>query len=97
MAIDRTYAMLNGPILPLLAKMATPQAVGFFIQGSVSIAEIWFIGQLGTTGLAAMALVFPLLMLIQMLSGGAMGGAVTGSVARALGSCLLYTSPSPRD
>lgn len=86
MEIDRTEAMLSGPILPLLLKMATPQALGFFVQSSVSIAEIWFIGQLGTTGLAGMALVFPLLMLIQMLSTAAFGGAVTGATARALGS-----------
>ena len=77
--------MLSGPILPLLIKMATPQAMGFFVQSSVSVAEIYFIGRLGTTGLAAMALVFPLLMLVQMLSGGAIGGAVTGAVARAMG------------
>ena len=39
-----------------------------------------------TTSLAAMAFVFPGLMLMQMLSGGAMGGAVASSVARALGA-----------
>ena len=43
-------------------------------------------GQLGTTSLAAMAFVFPGLMLMQMLSGGALGGAVASSIARAIGS-----------
>ena len=36
----------------------------------ILIGDIWFIGRFGTTILAAMALVFPLLMLMQMLSGG---------------------------
>jgi putative MATE family efflux protein len=47
--------------------------------------EAWYIGQLGTTSLAAIALVFPALMLMQMLSGGAIGGAVTSAIAQALG------------
>jgi putative MATE family efflux protein len=60
--------------------------VAFFIQGSVSLAEVWFIGQLGEISLAAIALAFPLLMLTQTLSGGAMGGAVAAAIARALGA-----------
>ena len=50
------------------------------------MTEVWFIGQLGSASLAAIALVFPLLMLTQTLSGGAMGGAVASAVARALGA-----------
>ena len=83
---ERANQMMSGPVLMLLLRMATPQAMGFLVQSSVSIAEIWFIGKLGTASLAAMALVFPLLMLMQMLSGGAIGGAVTGSTARKLGA-----------
>jgi putative MATE family efflux protein len=50
------------------------------------MAEVWFIGRLGSASLAAIALVFPLLMLFQTLSGGAMGGAVASAIARALGA-----------
>ena len=50
------------------------------------MAEGWFIGRLGSASLAAIALVFPLLMLFQTLSGGAMGGAVASAIARALGA-----------
>ena len=53
---------------------------------SVTLAEVWFIGQLGTSALAAMALVFPLLMLMQTMSGGALGGAISASIARSLGA-----------
>ena len=66
--------------------MAAPQAAAFLIQAGVSMTEVWYIGQLGPTSLAAMAFVFPGLMLIQMLSGGALGGAVASAIARALGA-----------
>lgn len=82
----RTQQMLLAPPLPLLVGMAAPSTVAFFIQGSVSLAEVWFIGQLGEISLAAIALAFPLLMLTQTLSGGAMGGAVAAAIARALGA-----------
>ena len=82
----RTQQMLSAPPLPLLMGMAAPSTLAFFIQGSVSLAEVWFIGQLGEISLAAIALAFPLLMLTQTLSGGAMGGAVAASIARALGA-----------
>ncbi|MDG1703012.1 MAG: MATE family efflux transporter [Pseudomonadales bacterium] len=66
--------------------MSAPNSVAFLIQASVSMAEVWFIGRLGSASLAAIALVFPLLMLFQTLSGGAMGGAVASAIARALGA-----------
>ena len=82
----RTQAMLSAPPLPLLARLAAPNVVAFLVQAVVSMAEVWFVGRLGPEALAAMALVFPLLMLNQMMSGGALGGAVASSIARALGA-----------
>lgn len=71
--------------MPLLLRMASPNAIAFLVQASVSMAEAWFIARLGTAPLAAIALMFPALMLMQMLANGAMGGAVSSAVARALG------------
>ena len=82
----RSQQMLTAPPLALLLKMSTPSSTAFVIQASVSMAEVWFIGSLGSVSLAAIALVFPLLMLTQTLSGGAMGGAVASAIARALGA-----------
>ena len=79
---DRTHHLLTAPAMPLLIRLATPNAAAFLIMSSVSIAEVWFIGRLGTTSLASIALAFPLLMLMQTMSGGAMGGAVTSASAR---------------
>lgn len=52
----------------------------------VTIAETWYVGQLGILPLAGMALVFPLVMLQQMLSAGSMGGAISSAISRALGA-----------
>jgi putative MATE family efflux protein len=52
----------------------------------VGITETFYIGRLGTTPLAAIALVFPFAMLTQMMSSGAMGGAVSSAISRALGA-----------
>lgn len=78
--------MLEGAPLPLLGRMAGPNVVAFLVQASVSMAEIAFVGRLGTVPLAALALMFPALMLMQMLANGAIGGAVSSAVARALGA-----------
>jgi putative MATE family efflux protein len=53
---------------------------------AVGIAETRYVGLLGTAPLAAMALVFPFAMLVQMMSAGAMGGGVSSAVSRALGA-----------
>src|SRR5262249_11300669 len=45
-----------------------------------------YIGRLGVESLAAMALVFPFVILTMTMSGGAMGGGVASAVARALGA-----------
>jgi len=50
------------------------------------IAETSYIGRLGVEALAAMALVFPLVILTMTMSGGAMGGGVASAIARALGA-----------
>jgi len=52
----------------------------------VSVGDTYFIGRLGTAPLAGLALVFPLIMLLQMTSAGAMGGGVSSAIARALGA-----------
>jgi len=78
--------ILEAPPFGLLLRMASPNALAFLVQASVSMAEAWYIARLGMTSLAAIALMFPALMLMQMLANGAMGGAVSSAVARALGS-----------
>jgi putative MATE family efflux protein len=78
--------LLDDPILPRLLKLATPNALSLGAGMAVVIAETSYVGRLGTTQLAAMALVFPFIMVTMTMSGGAMGGGVTSAIARALGA-----------
>lgn len=66
---SKTQHLLTAPPLGLLIGLATPNSIAFFIQSFVSMAEVWVIGTLGTAPLAAIALAFPLLMLMQTLPG----------------------------
>ncbi len=77
--------LLSQPIARSLLFLSLPSVVAMFSQTAVSVAEVWYVGRLGTENLAGLALVFPIYMLMTMLSAGALGGMVAGSVARALG------------
>src|ERR1700754_1721194 len=76
----------DGRILPTLLQLAWPNAVAFSAGTCVVIAETSYIGRLGVDSLAAMALVFPFVVLTMTMSGGAMGGGVSSAIARALGA-----------
>ncbi len=86
MSRSRTQRLIEAPILPTLARLAAPGLLLVFSQAAVSITDTHFVGRLGTESLAGLALVFPLVMLLQMTSAGAMGGGVSSAVARALGA-----------
>jgi len=78
--------LLISPILPTLLKLALPNAIAMLGTALVAVAETSYIGRLGVEPLAGIALVFPFVMLTQMMSAGAMGGGVSSAVSRALGS-----------
>ena len=82
----RRTRLLTGPVLPTLVRLAAPNVFLALMQALVSFADTWFIGRLGTSGLAGVALVFPIVILMQMMSAGAMGGGVSSAIARALGA-----------
>ena len=82
----RTEQILRDPIFPLLIKMSAPNTIAFLINAFVVLVEFWFIGQLGITPLAAITLAFPAIMLTQQMAFGALGGAVSSSIARSLGA-----------
>jgi MATE family, multidrug efflux pump len=82
----RTRVLLEGPMVSTLLRLATPNVLVMFVQASVGLIETYFIAKLGTDALAGVALVFPVLMLMQMMSAGAMGGGISSAIARALGA-----------
>jgi MATE family, multidrug efflux pump len=81
----RTRALLQGPIVATLLWMAWPNMLVMVAQAATGLIETWFVAKLGTDALAGMALVFPGVMLMQMISAGAMGGGISSAIARALG------------
>lgn len=83
---QRRARLLTAPVLPTLVSLAAPNVVLALMQALVSFADAWFIGRLGTEGLAGVALVFPIVVLMQMMSAGAMGGGVSSAIARAMGA-----------
>ena len=80
--------VLAGPIVPTMLRLALPTIVVLVVQTLVGVAETYFVSFLGTEALAGVALVFPALMLMQMMSNGGIGGGVSSAVARALGANL---------
>ena len=86
-AVDpRTHELLHGEIVPTLLRLAWPNILVMLAQASTGLIETWWVSHLGTDALAGMALVFPIVMLMQMVSAGAMGGGISSAVARALGA-----------
>lgn len=79
-------SLLTAPVLPTLARLSAPGVLLVAFQTAVSVGDTYFIGRLGTAPLAGLALVFPLVMLVQMASAGAMGGGVSSAIARSLGA-----------
>jgi putative MATE family efflux protein len=81
----RTRTLLEAPLLPLLLRLAAPNIMLMLAQSATGLIETYFVGKLGTDALAGMSIVFPGVMLMQMISAGAMGGGISSSIARALG------------
>ena len=82
----RTRLLLEGPIVPTILQLAAPNLVLALVQIIVATGDAFFIGALGPAALAGVSLVFPVVMLMQTMSAGGMGGAVASAVARTLGA-----------
>ena len=76
---DRTRLLLDGPIVQTLLRLAAPNVVVMAVQAAVSAGEAYFLGWLGADALAGVSLAFPLIMLMQTMSAGGMGGGVCGT------------------
>jgi MATE family, multidrug efflux pump len=79
-------SLLDGPIVPGMLRLGLPTLVVLLVQTLVGVAETYFVSFLGTEALAGVGLVFPVLMLMQMMANGGIGGGVAAAVARALGA-----------
>jgi len=82
----RTRLLLEAAIPQTLLRLAAPNVIIIAAQAAMNVLEAVFVGWLGRDALAGVALVFPLIMLMQTMSAGGMGGGVASAVARALGA-----------
>lgn len=82
----RTRQLLEAPIASTLLRLGAPNVAVMVAQACVGLIETYFIGKLGLEALSGVALVFPMVMLMQMMSAGAIGGGISSAIARALGA-----------
>lgn len=83
---SRRELFLGGPIGATLFLLSWPNVLVNLAQASTGLVETWWLSYLGTDTLAGMAIVFPVVMLMQMMSGGAIGGGIASAIARAIGA-----------
>ena len=84
--ISNIPLILNGSILKQVWKLGFPNAIAWIAWTIATFADAVFLGYLGTEALAIIAIIFPFQMLMLMMAAGAIGGGVTSSVGRAIGS-----------
>jgi putative MATE family efflux protein len=80
------FALEHGPIVATMFRLALPTVSVLVVQTLVSVAETFYVGFLGTAALAGVSLVFPVVMLMTMMSNGGIGGGVSSAVAREIGA-----------
>jgi putative MATE family efflux protein len=82
----RTKALLQGPILGTLLRLAAPNILNLLaITGLVTFDGL-VLGRLGPDVLAGVSLAFPFVMFLQHVAASGVGGAVSSAIARALGA-----------
>lgn len=77
--------LATDPVIPTIIKMAGGMLFGFLAMSAFNAADTYFVGQLGTTELAAMSFTFPVVMILNSVSLG-MGVGLSSTVSRAIGS-----------
>lgn len=78
--------MVGQPIVSTLLRLAGPNWVVMVTLAIVSMIDIFFVGRIGLEPLAGVSITFPMMMLMQTMAAGGMGGGVAAAVARACGA-----------
>ena len=76
--------LTQGPVGPHIVKLALPMIWGVFAIIAFSLADTYFVAQLGTRELAAMSFTFPVVMALGNMAMG-LGTGAASVIARALG------------
>lgn len=78
--------LLDAPLGPTMLRLSIPGVIGALLTTTPALVEAAFLKESGAQALAAVALVYPIVILSGMFSAGAFGGAVSGFIARAVGA-----------
>lgn len=84
--MSQNSPIVGAPLGPTMFRLAVPGVIGALLFSGLGLVEAGFLKRAGTDALAAVAVVFPLIILAGMFSAGAMGGAISGFAARATGA-----------
>ncbi|MGL1892726.1 MAG: MATE family efflux transporter [Spirochaetaceae bacterium] len=89
--VQNSLDMTQGPLLPHMKRLAIPISVGLLFNTLYNIVDSFWAGQLSTDSLAALALNFPLYLLVMSLGIGfsAASGAL---IANSIGAKKIYES-----
>lgn len=79
-------SLVGAPLGRTMLRLSVPGVIGAVLFSLIGLVEAAFLRTSGSDALAAVAMVFPLIILAAMFSAGAIGGAVSGRTARALGA-----------
>lgn len=83
--MSQTPDLLQDPIRPTLVRLTVPMMFGMVSLMLFNLADAWFVGQLGTDPLAALAFTFPISFSITSLAIG-LGVGTSATLARLIGS-----------
>jgi len=81
---NREATLVSGGIPATLFGLAAPMSVGLFAIISFSLADTFFVAQLGTKALAALGFIFPVVFVINSITMG-LGTGTSAVVAQAIG------------
>src|SRR5438445_6878209 len=83
---NRTQRILEAPVLPLLLSLAAPNIGEAVARITFLTADALFVSWLGSDALAAVAVVFPLFLILQTATASGIGSGVSSAIGRALGA-----------
>src|SRR5882757_3721631 len=83
---SRTQRILEAPVLPLLLSLAAPNIGEAVARITFLTADALFVSWLGSDALAAVSVIFPILMVLQTATAAGFGAGVSSSIGRALGA-----------
>lgn len=86
LATKKALEILEGPIVTVMLRLALPTLAVLVVQTFVGVIETYFVSSLGADVLAGVSVVFPVLMLMQMMANGGVGNGLASAVARAYGA-----------